>query len=139
MLRGHCFPVTAFSLTHLPAPEARACHRAGRVARQKCSSQEGPHGKKESGGRGSHVPARPRGGAVALLRAAKASGGAGQKIYCSQAGCKGKGRFYKFLNFMTMCTSGMSTQSVGTLAQKTCTAHIKYRMKCCSEYLLAKI
>lgn len=79
--------------------------------------------------RGSHPPRRPRG----------VGGGEGGKYTVAKGRWKGIGRFYKFLNFMTMLNSGMSTQSVAKLAQKTCTGHIKYRMKCCSEYLLAKI
>lgn len=54
--------------------------------------------------RGSHPPRRPQGGAVALLRAASAAGGGGEgeKYTVAKRRWKGKGRFYKFLNFMTM-------------------------------------
>lgn len=48
-------------------------------------------------------PRRPQGGAVALLRAARAGGGGeGGKYTVAEQRWKGKGRFYKFLNFMTM-------------------------------------
>lgn len=54
--------------------------------------------------RGRHPPRRPQGGAVALLRAARAcrGGGEGGKYTVAKRWWKGKGRFYKFLNFMTM-------------------------------------
>lgn len=55
------------------------------------------------GGQGRHPPRRPQGGAVALLRAARAGGGGeGGKYTVAKRRWKGKGRFYKFLNFMTL-------------------------------------
>lgn len=71
----------------------------------KMQQQPGPTGK-EGGGSLARRKAMPPGGHRGALWLCsglpKPSAGAGRKRHPSLAGCKGKGRFYKFLNFMTM-------------------------------------
>lgn len=104
---GHLFPfpVTAFAAAYRPpSTGSQACH-PGLTRGQAKPAAASTNGKKEGAwpACGEAMSAGGHGGALWLCSGLpKPVGGRGLKIYCSQAGCKGKGRLYKFLDFMTV-------------------------------------
>lgn len=103
------FSVPAFSCSYLPAAEAGPAPppRSELGAPPTCGRQALAGREAAAEGAwaavGTPSPGRPQGGAVALLRAAAAGGGgAGGKGAAAKRGRKGRGGFYKFLNFMAV-------------------------------------